>query len=190
MESNIGKIEAQVQHIHFDVTDLRKDMKNVLREIRGKRVDDRCECRDSSREPTPLRVTLHDFPDLGLIVKAATGVIYSNQTGGFECLHAEAEGFFVPIRTHFGMRELHALKGACPGDSDAEDGIDEETAVRLEWILDRQGLKCIRVDRAKLEESWEAWIHVRISGELGGKVPLQGAVPDVLEAVLTWPNSD
>jgi hypothetical protein len=48
---------------------------------------------------TPMRVTLHAFPDLGLIVKANTRVLYSNQSGGLACLHPEVEGFFVPLRT-------------------------------------------------------------------------------------------
>ena len=190
MESRIDRIESHVQHIQFDVTDLWQDMKTVLREIRGNRIDAPRELRDPSRERAAMQVTLHTFPDLGLIVKAATGVIYSNQTGGFANLHPEVEGFFVPLRTYFGMRELHALQGICPSGFDADDGIDEETAARLEWILDRQGLKCIRVDRAKLAQSWEAWIHVRISGELDHKVPMEEPRPDRLEAVLIWPNSD
>lgn len=190
METSIGRIEAHVEHIQFDVTDLRQDMKTVLREIGGGRIDARREHRAPCKQSAPIHVTLHSFPDLGLIVKAATGVIYSNQTGGFACRHSQVEGFFVPLRTYFGMRELHALQGIFPSGFDADDGIDEETATRLEWILDQQGLQCVRVDRAKLAESWEAWIHVRLSGELGDKVPLEEPRPDTLEAVLTWPNSD
>lgn len=190
MESSIGRIESRVQHIQFDVTDLRQDMKTVLREIRVGRLDARREPRAPSKEPSAMHVTLHSFPDLGLIVKAPTGVIYSNQTGGFANLHPQVEGFFVPLRTYFGMRELRALQGVCPSGLDADDGMDEETAARVDWILDHQGLESIRVDRAKLAESWEAWIHVRLSGDLGDKVPLEGQRADRLEAVLIWPNSD
>lgn len=190
METSIGRIEAHVEHLQFDVTDLRQDMKTVLREIRGNRIDVRREPQAPSNEPAAMHVALHSFPDLGLIVKATTGVIYSNQAGGLACLHSEVEGFFVPLRTCFGMRELHALREICPSDIDADEGIDEETAARLDWILERQGLKCLRVDRTKLAESCEAWIHVRISGELGDKVPLEGARAETLEAVLMWPNSD
>ena len=136
----------------------------------------------------PLKVTLHAFPDIGLIVKAPTNVIYSNQTGGFSCRHPEVEGFFVPLRTPFGLRELYALQRM--KFSDFDEGIDAETADSLEQMLRHQGLRCIQVDRSKLAESWEAWVHVTVSGELGYKVPLLGPRPDKLEAVLTWLNSD
>ena len=73
----------------------------------------------------------------------------------------------------------------------ARSGLDEASADRLEWILDQQRLKCIRVDRAKLGDSCEAWIHVRLSAEPGHQVPLEGLKEGaLLEAVLTWPNSD
>ena len=137
-----------------------------------------------------MKVTLHAFPDIGLIVKAPTGVIYSNQTGGFACLHPEAEGFFVPLRTPFGMRELYALQSICPTGFDADEGLSEAAADKLDWILSRQGLQCIRADRSRLGESWEAWVHVTVSGEMGYKVPLECPRPERLEAILTWLNSD
>ena len=190
MEAQIGRLEAHVEHIQFDVTDLRQDMKTVLREIRGHQRETARPDQSTPEKPGPMNVTLHAFPDIGLIVKAATGVLYSNQAGGFACLHPEVEGFFVPLRTPFGMRELNALQDLFPSGFDAEDGMDEETAERIDRLLTRQGLKCIRVDRSKLAESWEAWVHVTVSGELDYKVPLEGATPARLEAVLTWPNSD
>ena len=190
METQIGRLEAHVEHIQFDVTDLRQDMKAVLREIRGHQCEAERQDQSTSKDPGTMNVTLHAFPDIGLIVKAATGVIYSNQAGGFACLQPEVEGFFVPLRTPFGMRALYALQGIFSSGFDAEDGIDDETAERMDWLLSRQGLKCIRVDRSKLTESWEAWVHVTVSGELDYKVPLEGAVPERLEAVLIWPNSD
>lgn len=137
-----------------------------------------------------MKVTLHAFPDLGLIVKANTGIIYTSQTGGFANLDPEMEGFFVPLRTCFGFRELYAMRDLCPNGLDANEGMDSETADRLDWMLSRQGLKCIRVDRSKLGESWEAWVHVTLSGELGHKVPLLQAPHEELGAVLTWLNSD
>ena len=53
-----------------------------------------------------LKVGLHFFSDLGLIVKARTGVLYTNQCAGFMCVHAEAEGFFVPVHARGGWRGL------------------------------------------------------------------------------------
>ena len=186
MQTQIGRLEAHVEHLQFDVTDLRQDVKAVLRQIGDLNTKGPDALPDES-ESGPLKVVLHDFPDLGLIVKAATNVIYTNQTGGFACWHPEVEGFLVPLRTHLGMRELDALRSLC---SDCDDGIDSETADRVESVLARLGFKGIHVDRSKLAESWESWIQVILSGELGHKVPLEGTRLERLEAVLTWPNSD
>jgi hypothetical protein len=185
MHTQIGRLEAHVEHLQFDVTDLRQDVKAVLRRIGDLNAQGR-DAQPDDRESDPLKVALNDYPDLGLIVKAATNVIYTNQTGGLSCWHPKVEGFLVPLRTPLGMRELEALRNVC----DCEDGIDSETADQVESILGRIGFKGIRVDRSKLAESWESWIHVILSGELGYKVPLEGARPEWLEAVLTWPNSD
>lgn len=187
MLTQIGRLEAHVEHIRFDVTDLRQDVKAVLRQMGDLNAKGR-DAQPTDREGCPLKVVLHDFPDLGLIVKAATNVIYTNQTGGFACWHPEVEGFLVPLRANLGMRELDALRSLC--GSDFDDGIDSETADELESMLARLGFKGIRVDRSKLAESWESWIHVILSGELGLDVPLEGQIPESLEAVLTWPNSD
>jgi hypothetical protein len=185
MQTQIGRLEAHVEHIQFDVTDLRQDVKAIMRQIGD--LNAKGEVQPAERESGPLKVVLHDFPDLGLIVKAATNVIYTNQTGGFACWHPEVEGFLVPLRTHLGLRELDALRSLC---GDRDDGIDSETADQVESILASLGFKGIRVDKSKLAESWESWIHVILSGELGHTVPLEGVRPERLEAVLTWPNSD
>lgn len=186
MHTQIGRLEAHVEHIQFDVTDLRQDMKTILQRI-GDLKTTQPDAQPTEQERQAIKVVLHGFPDLGLIVKAATNVLYTNQTGGFTCLHPEVEGFLVPLRTRFGLREMDALESACSG---CDDGIDPETANELDSVLARMDLKGIRVDRAKLAESWESWIHVEVSGELSYRVPLEGARADLLEAVLTWPNSD
>ena len=48
--------------------------------------------------------------------------------------------------------------------SGCDEGIDPETADQLDSVLARLDLKHIRVDRAKLAESWESWIHVEVRG--------------------------
>jgi len=186
MLNQIGRLEAHVEHIQLHVTDLCQDVKAVLRQI-GESNENGRDVQPAEKEGGALKVVLHDFPDLGLIVKAATNVIYTNQTGGFACWHPEVEGFLVPLRTHLGLRGLNALQSACIG---CDDGLNSETADALESMLARLGFKGIRVDRSKLAESWESWIHVILSGELGFDVPLEGPRPERLEAVLTWPNSD
>ena len=53
-------------------------------------------------------------------------------------------------------------------------------------LADMPGRDEIAVDRTKLNESWEAWVHVKVNGPL--LALLEHAAPT--EAILTWPNSD
>src|SRR4029079_9728700 len=99
MLNQIGRLEAHVEHIQLHVTDLCQDVKTVLRQI-GESNENGRDVPPAEKEGDALKVALHDFPDLGLIVKAATNVIYTNQTGGFACWHPEVEGFLVPLGTH------------------------------------------------------------------------------------------
>ena len=65
--------------------------------------------------------------------------------------------------------------------------IDEETANEIGSVLaDMPGRDQIIVDRTKLEMSWEAWVHVKITGPLLALV--EHTAPR--NAILTWPNSD
>ncbi len=111
-------------------------------------------------------IQLYDAIGIGLIIKYPSGVRYSNQVGGVACLQWEAEGVYVPLyndiipqeqmlRDHF---TGHKWKGAC------FNGIDTETADYIDDILQANiTTRFIRVDRNRLDESVEAWIHVLIS---------------------------
>jgi hypothetical protein len=105
-------------------------------------------------------VELDDFPDLGLIIKAPTGVRYSNQSGGYACEHPETEGFFVPLRTRAGRSELTTLAGMFRG---AWNRLDDVRADSVDGALRRHAITSIRVDRSMLSESREAWVHVIVS---------------------------
>ncbi len=56
----------------------------------------------------------------------------------------------------------------------------------------------LRVDRAQLDESWEAWVHVLVDSTPPDSASIDStlttAVPSSASAtsrgVLTWPNSD
>jgi hypothetical protein len=51
-------------------------------------------------------IELWESVGLGLIVEMPSGVLYSNQTGGFSCLHPSTEGVFLPIRNDHSFWEL------------------------------------------------------------------------------------
>jgi len=134
------------------------------------------------------KVGIHFFPDLGLIVKARTGVVYTNQCAGYMCAHCEAEGFFVPLQARGGWRVFDVLQNLFGGN-----GFDEfkpKTADRFDRVLRRLGLDSIRSDRSKLEESAEAWVHVIVSGGDEFYIPFDSQEKNPLEGILVWPNRD
>lgn len=69
------------------------------------------------------------------------------------------------------------------------DGLKPKDADRVDEILQRYGLfPGLRVEGAKLEQSREAWVHVRI--EEPPRLSRWVNALDAAEGVLTWPNSD
>ena len=50
---------------------------------------------------SPLRaqVVLYSVVEPVLLVLASTGVVYTNQTGGYSCNQRACEGFLVPLET-------------------------------------------------------------------------------------------
>jgi hypothetical protein len=71
-------------------------------------------------------------------------------------------------------------------------GLKEEDADFIDNLLQRVRLfPAIRVDRSRLAESHEAWVHVTIAGEEPGPHPVfEGFGPYPRPEILTWPNSD
>ena len=99
------------------------------------------------------------------------------------------EGYLVPFAGEHSdkcERLLSHFTGPKWGGWCAEF-IDAETADVIDSILtDVPGRDQIRVDRTKLIDSREAWVHVKIEGPLLGLREHD----EPSEAILTWPNSD
>ena len=134
-------------------------------------------------------VLLYEIGGLALIVPASTGIVYRNQTGGHACLPSQTEGYLVPFAGEMRAkcdRLLSHFTGPKWGGWCSER-IDPETADEIDSVLaDLLRRDQIVVDRAKLDMSWEAWVHVKIVSPLLSLV--EHAEPKV--AILTWPNSD
>ncbi len=141
---------------------------------------------------TPI-IQLWEFSGMGLIVAWPSGVRYSNQTGGYACLYPELEGVFAPLaapvldqqawlRKFFTGRKW---RGNC------YKGIDEETANFIDSVLiESSRTEILRVNRERLADSHEAWVHVLIL-EGRGDVDLRLAHGFAgARGVLTWQNSD
>jgi hypothetical protein len=147
-----------------------------------------------------VRVSLHEAVGTGLIIKAKTGIVWTNQAGGVSCLQPECEGLYVPfgndvsldgrlISLESALFEL--FRGEVGGMSFAEVG----WARSFELALKRYAAEHwrpfaeIELDRARLGESVEAWVHV-IYRPMQFHVPFEGLGEPPFEAVLTWTNSD
>jgi hypothetical protein len=134
-------------------------------------------------------VFLYEISGLALIVPASTGIVYRNQTGGHACLPSQAEGYLVPFAGEMQERcdRLPSHFTGPKWGGWCSERIDVETADEIDTVLaDVFRRDQIVVDRAKLDMSWEAWVHVKIVSPLLSLV--EHAEPT--EAILTWPNSD
>lgn len=130
----------------------------------------------------------------GIIVLRPSGVYYSNQTGGYACLHPMVEGIFVPLGDEMADQE----KKLCDYFTGPKwagwccDGIDGETADFIDALMSKTGsTRGISVDRSRMRDSHEAWVYVdlRCSEEQPcWKVEVSGF--GICKGVLTWENSD
>ncbi|MGK3996973.1 DUF6210 family protein [Sorangium sp. So ce1024] len=135
-------------------------------------------------------VRLHDA-GLGIIIQHPSGVLYTNQTCGHCCLQPELEGVYVPFDAEESWLRLNAyFEGPRYGGTGAMHGLDDEDAAFIESVLrdGRVGVPLV-VDRSRLKESHEAWVHVLIEGEESFSLA-SGFGPYPRRGVLTWPNSD
>jgi hypothetical protein len=149
-------------------------------------------------------IQLLDSIGTSLIVEWPSGIWYSNQTGGTSCLHPLSEGVLVPIGNDFALDPPKLLgieddligyfSGPPWNGSGATTGITRTDADAIDRILSRNmSFTGIRVDRGRLLESHEAWVHVTMDPDTGPyAVPqlLDGFDPFPRRAVLTWSNSD
>jgi len=127
-----------------------------------------------------------------LILLAKSGFVYWNQTCGNACAQRGEEGVLVPLLE----RVLDERRSwvECPLYLALADmewgpvlGIDDKRADEIDALLKRfYATECLSVDRARLAESEEAWVYVRVNPlkfRLGVNVASE-------TGVLVWPNSD
>ncbi len=138
---------------------------------------------------TSTTILLYELSGLALIVPATTGIVYRSQTGGHSCYQTEIEGYLVPLggeKLEIVDRLYSHFTGSKWGGW-CSHGIDGETADEIDKLLGEFARREeIEVDRDKLGESWESWIHVRIESQLLSLIENSNPI----SAVLTWPNSD
>ena len=137
-------------------------------------------------EPQPV-VFLYDYDGPALVLACPSGVRYRNQAAGHACWKFEIEGVLVPLPLPEARVALRAFEDHFDGGWDTLEPADADA---LDRILADAQCGFITVDRTRLHESYEAWVHVTVSvldpdrrHEL-----FDGLAAD--RAVLTWENSD
>jgi hypothetical protein len=109
-------------------------------------------------------ISLYGLEGLAVIVECPSGVLYTNQAGGVYCMRPTTEGVLIPLGSEcrleqklnaFFARQAVRLQ---PPHADALDIIlrtpEEPYVVTPTFFLE--------VDRSRLDESIEAWLHVTI----------------------------
>ena len=137
----------------------------------------------------------------GVIISFPSGVRYSNQTAGTACFHPSLEGVYVPLANDYDFANgrllspdvaLHDYFAGPPhrGSGAWREGLDEKDATFIEGVLEHRRLSSfLKIDRARLAESHEAWVWGIVTGEEADSV-FSGFGPYPRAAVLTWDNTD
>lgn len=117
----------------------------------------------------------------GLIIQQSTGVCWSNQTGGIQCLHPSCEGFYVPL-------EWGQSMGDYPFENEWRMAYDP-IAVR-EWLLSVPELNEVLEARDSYDGEWgENWIPVRVRESITNRFDVLHSLRG-RDAIVTMENSD
>lgn len=136
------------------------------------------------------RVDLYSLTQAAIIIPCSSGVLYTQQCGGTECLRRQMEGVIAPINyeflpeNHLDSLEYRLMSLFPEGNPGA---IEREMIERIQRMLDESPFtRGININHGRLVDSVESWLYVKITSDLDGM--LHGF--SEAEAVLTWPNSD
>lgn len=139
------------------------------------------------------RISLYDMPhEIMLVVEHPSGVLYGNQAGGVVCMQPEIEGVLAPVEVW--PENVERIMNL---DYGAGRGLEPELADAIDAVLAVEpSSRYLRVDRARLKQSMEAWVFVLIDSPADTTDQIAGPHFGALlgfgatKGVLTWPNSD
>lgn len=139
------------------------------------------------------RINLYDIPDeVMLVVEHPSGVSYQNQVGGIVCAQGELEGVLAPVELmpDNAERIMNFPYGA-------GRGISAAVADMIDAVLASEpAARYLTVDRARLDQSFEAWVFVLVASSESATLDPLGTYSGaplgfgMTRGVLTWPNSD
>ncbi|WP_223596169.1 DUF6210 family protein [Neobacillus bataviensis] len=135
--------------------------------------------------PKKREVCLYSLEQLALIIKTKSGIVYSNQAGGYSCLQPSVEGVLTILEDDT-KELLQNLSKYCLNKTKLTI---EDANFLDELLMSYYGAgKFLSIDRKRLDDSMEAWLNVIIDNKTLDKTILNGFDED--EGVLTWSNSD
>lgn len=156
------------------------------------------EIRSMTNDPVFERIVeLSSTVGTALILDYPTGIGYTNQVGGTACLQPTSEGVLIPFendydtdRTFMSLEiELNEHFQTAWGGSGATSGINADDADAVDGLLRARTLiDWFRVDRDRLRDSCESWIHVTVISDHA--FYCHGFGPYPRAGILTWANSD
>ena len=130
---------------------------------------------------------------LGLLIRWPSGVIYTHQTGGYQCNHPAEEGVFALFgrQTEEQSAKLTAYFCGPKWRGWCAEGIDRQTADFVDRVLRGSVLtNFLRVDRKRLRDSHEAWVYVDVLELPEGQDFFTIEKFGACKGVLLWENSD
>lgn len=109
------------------------------------------------------------FDELMLIIEHPSAAVYRNQIGGYACWQAELEGVLAPLEvlpeTTLRLQQL---------EYEPREGISTQRANAIDTLLASEATgRFVKVDRERLQNSWEAWVHVSIDSPKFGEPQLR-----------------
>jgi transcriptional antiterminator Rof (Rho-off) len=135
-----------------------------------------------------IRINLDCLNQLAIILEWSSGIVYETQTAGIACRDGRAEGVLIPIAGH--TLEEDILQYIYKKYNEHCWDLDVADADHIDFAFQKNyDTKYFTVNRDKLKESREAWIHITIQYPSDYKWPLFKGV-SANQAILTWKNSD
>ncbi|MDO5769406.1 MAG: DUF6210 family protein [Psychrobacter sp.] len=134
-------------------------------------------------------IRLWEMYGANLIYPTTSGILLSNQVGGGACFQSQLEGFILPIEQQFSPNNvwLSELELALYQIFENCAQIDIDMANAFDQLMQSSvTTNFIRINRDKLTDSCEAWLHVHVCESEFATFHGFGN----FEGVLTWHNSD
>lgn len=144
-----------------------------------------------------VRVDITNPTQLLLIIKHKSGISYSNQVGGFACNQVEIEGSLIPLHTADLLTQLKKVslnlyENMPEKLADLIDDLIQTEATQTEQYNCNEWMQGMKVDRSKLDQCQEAWIHIVATPGLSEADDFDSQVilDKEVDGVLSWENSD